>query len=82
MIVYRDYVTLKIMGQEINLFSEELDLGRNTVAEINSRYHYLGNELPNVAAAIFAWQEVNGRDLTGEELRQVMIDNHLISSAI
>jgi hypothetical protein len=82
MIVYKDYVTFQVMGQEINLISDETDYGRNTVAEMSDRYHYLGDEIPNIAAAIFAWQETNGRDLTEEELRQAMIDNGLISAAI
>ena len=82
MIVYKDYLTFDVMGKTINLISNETAYGRNTVVEIDSHYYYMDNEPSNVATAIFAWQEVNGRDLTGEELRQVMIDNDLISSAI
>jgi hypothetical protein len=82
MIVYKDYVTFTVLGEDIHLISDELDYGRNTVAEIKNRYHYLGNEYPTISAAIFAWQETNGRDLTSEELRQVMVDNHLLSEAI
>jgi len=82
MIVYKDYITFQVLGQEINLISSETEYGRNTVAEMPNQYHYLGDEVPNIAAAIFAWQEVNGRDLTEEELRQVMVDNGLISAAI
>lgn len=82
MIKYKDYVTFKIMGNDINLFSEELQYGKNTVAEIDGHMHYLGNENPTISSAIFAWQEVNNRDLTNEELRQVMIDNNLLSQGI
>lgn len=82
MLVYSDCATFKVLGKVIRLYSEELEHDRNTVAEIDEHLHYLGNELPNVAAAIFAWQEVNGRELTNEELYQVMIDNHLTSEAI
>lgn len=82
MIMYQDYITFTVMGEEIHLISEELDYGRNTVAEIDERFHHMGNEYPTISAAIFAWQEVNGRDLTNEELKQVMRDNHLISDAI
>lgn len=82
MIVYKDYVTFTVMGKEINLISNETAYGRSTVAELESQYHYMDDEPPNVATAIFAWQEVNGRDLTSEEIRQVMIDNKLISEAI
>jgi hypothetical protein len=82
MIVYKDYVTFQVLGLEINLISNETEYGRSTVAEMPDHYHYLGNEQPTIAAAIFAWQEVNGRELTEEELRQVMVDNHFISAAI
>lgn len=82
MLVYKDCNTFKVLGKEINLYSEDMEYGRNTVAEMDDFFHYLGNETPNVAAAIFAWQEVYGRDLTNEELRQVLIDNQLLSEAI
>jgi hypothetical protein len=82
MVVRNDGTPFKVMGQEIWLYSEDLGYDRNTVADMGDRIHYMGNEPPNVATAIFAWQEVNGRDLTSEELRQVMIDNHLISASI
>ncbi len=82
MLVYKDYVTFTIMGKDINLISDETEYGLSTVAEIDGHYQYMDNEPSNVATAVFAWQEVNGRDLTSEELHQVMIDNHLISDAI
>lgn len=82
MIVYKDYVTFTVLGQEINLFSEDLDTGRNTIAEIDNRYHYLGSEPVTISSAIFAWQEVFGRDLSGEELKQTLIDNKLLSEAV
>jgi hypothetical protein len=82
MLVYKDYLTFTLMGKEINLIYSETAYGLSTVVEIDNHYHYMDNEPPNVATAIFAWQEVNGRDLTNEELRQVMVDNHLISDAI
>lgn len=75
MIMYKDYVTFTVMGQEINLITDETDYGRNTVAEIGDVYHQLGDEFPGIAAAVFAWQEVNGRLLTDNELDQVMKDN-------
>jgi hypothetical protein len=82
MIVRNDCTTFKVMGEDIHLYSEDLGYGLNTVADMGRHFHYMGNEPCNVATAIFAWQEVNGRDLTNEELRQVMVDNHLISEAI
>jgi len=82
MIVYHKCVTFKVMGEEIYLYSEELQHGRNTVAEIDDIYHHMGNEPPTVSTAIFAWQEAKGKELTTEELRQVMVDNNLISSGV
>lgn len=80
--VDKNHMTFKVMGEVLGLISEETAYGRNTVVEIGNRYYYMGDEPPNVATAVFAWQEVNGRELTSEELHQVMIDNHLISDAI
>jgi hypothetical protein len=82
MIVHKDYITFSVLGKEINIFSEDLGHSRNTVAEMDGNFHYLGDEVPNVGSAVFAWQDVNGRDLTEDELRQVLIDNRLISQAI
>lgn len=82
MIVHKDYATFSILGQDINIFSEDLGHVRNTVAEIEGNFHYLGDEVPNVGSAVFAWQDVYGRDLTEDELRQVLVDNRLISQAI
>jgi CO dehydrogenase/acetyl-CoA synthase alpha subunit len=80
--MYKDYVVFNVLGQEIALISDETSYGRNTVAEINGHYHYLDNELTTVSSAVFAWQEVNKRDLTSEELHQVLVDNQLICSAV
>jgi hypothetical protein len=82
MIVRNDCVSFKVMGQTINLYSEDFGYSLSTVADMGDHFHYLGNEHPNVTAAIFAWQEVNGRDLTNEELRQVLVENNLLSAAI
>ena len=82
MIVRRDCVTFKVLGKEVHLYSEVLQQGRNTVAEIGLRLHYMGIETPSIATAIYAWQEVNGRDLTTEEFRQVLLENNIISQAI
>lgn len=82
MFVDKSYMTFTVMGEELGIISDETSYGRNTVVEIKNRYHYMGDEPSNVATAIFAWQEVNGRELTSEELHQVMVDNHLVSAAI
>ena len=82
MIVYKNYVTFTILGEEIILYSDETSYGRNTVAEIDGHYHYLDSEPPNVASAIFAWQEYYNKELTSEELRKVLVENQLLSEAI
>jgi len=82
MIVYKDYVTFSILGEEINLISDETDYGQITFAEIGGQYFYRGQVQPNVSAAISAWQDIFGREVTMQELHQVMIDNHLSSEAI
>ncbi len=82
MIVYKDYQVVKILGEELNVISNETAYGRSTVVEINKFFYHMGEEFPGVASAIFAWQEVNGRDLTNEELSQIMEDNRLHSQAI
>jgi hypothetical protein len=82
MIVRNDCSSFKVMGQTINLYSENLGRSISTVADMGEYFYYLGNELPNILAAVFAWQEVNGRDLTNEELHQVIIDNQIITGAI
>jgi hypothetical protein len=81
-IVRHDCKTFTVLGQAIHLYSEVLESGRSTVAEINGQFHYLGTEYPTVSSAIFTWQDINKRELTNEELRQVMIENNLISQGI
>lgn len=82
MIVYKDYFTFTVLGQEINLILNETDYGQSIVAEINDKYYYLGDDKPNIGAAILAWQQVNGRDLNDDEFRLVLIDNHIICNGI
>lgn len=82
MIVRKDCMTFIIMGEEVDLFCDETSYGRNTVAKIGNYYHYLGDENSSIATAIFAWQELYERELTEDELRQIMIDNNLISQGI
>jgi len=49
----------------------------NTVAEIGNKLYYLGDESPNIIAAVIAWQEVNDRILTQEEISKVFDENNL-----
>lgn len=82
MIVYNNYQVFRILDEEVNIISDDTAYGRNTVVEINKVFHYMGDEFPGVAAAIYAWQEVNGRDLSNEELHRILEDNKLLSKAI
>jgi hypothetical protein len=77
MIVYKDHITFTVLGQEINLYSEQLETGPNTVAEMEKRIYYLGHEHPSVGSAILAWQGFHGRELTADELRQALTENYL-----
>ena len=77
-ILYSDYITYLVMGQEVNMFSDETDYGLSTVAEINGQYFYLGKCLSNIHNAILAWQDANDRDITQQELSQVLLDNGIL----
>jgi len=82
-IVYKNYQSYTILGQVIDLFfDEETCYGLNTVLEINNNLHYLGDEPANISAVISCWEELNGKFLSQQELKQVMVDNNLISDAI
>ena len=76
--VRKDYITFTVLDQEVNFISDECHFGRNTVAEIDDEYYYLGKQLPNISMAILAWQEANSRELTEQELRQVLTDNNVL----
>lgn len=83
MIVYKDYSTYNILGQEINLILNETDYGQSVVAEVNDKYYHLDpSERVNIGAAILIWQQINSRDLSDEEFRLVLIDNHIIFDTI
>lgn len=78
MIVYHECTTFKVLNLKIHLYAEKLAHGYNTVAEVGDKVHYLGNELPNITSAIFAWEDLHGRLMTKAELRQVLIDNKIL----
>ena len=83
MIIYHKSTPFSVMNNTVFLYSEELNNGIiSTVAEMNNEIHYLGDESVNIATAILAWQEIMGRNLTSEEVNQVMIDNNLISQGV
>jgi hypothetical protein len=73
-------LTFQVFGQEVNIISDETDCGRTTVAELQGQYYYLGDEPPTIASAIFAWQELNKREMDDKELHQVFRDNGFIEA--
>ena len=75
MLVYKDCIDFNVMGRDICLISDAIGDSLSTIAEVSGVYYYLGNEVPNILAAVLAWQEFSGRDLTEDELMQVMADN-------
>lgn len=79
MIVYKNYVSFVVLDTIVNLISDETDYGQTTFAEIDGEYFYRGHEEPNILTAIHAWQDIMGKEISMEETRQVMIDNHLLS---
>jgi hypothetical protein len=82
MIVYKDYVVYTILGEEVTLYSDETSYGRNTVAEIDDNYYYLGSEPLSIGTAIIAWQDYYNKLLTDEEFRKVIMENQLSSEAV
>lgn len=76
-VLYKNYISFKILDATVNLISEENDNVRNTVAEIDGKYYYLGDEFPNVTAAVIAWQEFYDSELSEDQILQVMKDNNL-----
>lgn len=80
MIIIKNYLTFQVFGQEVNIISDETDCGRNTVAELQGQYYYLGDEPATIASAIFAWQELNKREMDDKELHQVFRDNGFIEA--
>jgi len=76
MIIYKNYTTYLILNIEVNITSESFSFFRNTVAEINGNFYYLGSEPDNIESAIWAWQEYFNKELTSSELNQILIDNN------
>lgn len=81
-IVYKDYDTFFILGDEVNLISAHTDYGFSTVAEIKDQFYYMGELFPDITAAILAWQEINNKQLTAEQISNTISDNNLPSQGI
>jgi hypothetical protein len=70
-----DFVSFFILGQEVNIISDETELGINTVAELNDQFYYLGDQPPDILSAIYAYQKVNNLILTSDEFQKVLEEN-------
>lgn len=76
MIVYKDYVTFFIIGKELNLISDIFYDKEYTIAEYNNSYYYLGEVSPTIESAIFAWEKINNKTLTPDDISRITINNH------
>jgi hypothetical protein len=75
-IIYKDYITFKILEDIVDVFSDETDYGRNTVALINEKvYYYLGLEEPTLENVMFAWQDFNEVLLSEEQFETILKQN-------
>jgi hypothetical protein len=77
-IIRDDCIVFQILDTIIRLYSEKLDYGVNTVAELDDKFYYLGSELPTIGSAIFAWEYINNRSLTEVEFKQVLMNNNIL----
>jgi len=81
MLIRQDYKIFFIMGTEINIIHDLDGDYPISVAMMNDKIYYLGIEGDSISSAIFAWQE-NNRELTGDELKQTLIDNQFLLSGL
>lgn len=75
MIVHKDYVTFMIKGKEMNIIHDIVNGTSNCVVEMDDKFHYLGNEDPNIFAAILAFEKYNNVTLTVSELQEILQEN-------
>lgn len=76
MVVYNNFITFSILGEDINLSSEDTSYGRSTVAELDDNYYYLDDMFPGIEAAIVVWETATNLILSTEQINQVMKDNN------
>ena len=74
-IVYQDYTSVLILQEVYNIICNETDYGRSTTIEVNDTYYYLGDQDPVLASAIALWQDLHDRELTINEVDQILNDN-------
>ena len=74
-VIYKDYETFNVLGEEVILITDKTDYGDNSVVLIKDNSYYLGDEAATLENVLYAWQELNGRDLTVDEIDQITKDN-------
>lgn len=73
-----DIETFFVRDTIISFFSSETSYGYQTVAEINGKHHYLGDQAINIIAAIMLWEKLNDVHLTDEEIERIMTYNGVV----
>lgn len=76
-ISFKDCLEYKIKDKKITIISDLINEINNTVAEIDNKYYYLGDETPNLLAAIIAYQEVTGLTISASEMHIILEENKL-----
>jgi hypothetical protein len=79
---FSDFKVYQVKDTPISMTTSETEYGWHTIAEVNRHYHYLGDQLFNIATAIALWEKLNGKTLTSLEVEQTMIENGMKSDAV
>ena len=77
MIVHNEMFDYNILGITVSLFANETTHGHQVCAEVEEKYYYLGDTLPNLESAINCWQDINDRLLSQAEINEVVETNEL-----
>jgi hypothetical protein len=80
-VVYKNYLSFLICGERINLFSEKIEGNRYTIVEYSGIYNHIGDEPLGLSTAIIFYEQFHNINLNDEEMRQILIDNGVISEA-
>ena len=75
MLVYKDYKTFNILGASIDLISCDVGSSTYVVAALGNRFYHLGNEIPDLATATYAWIQFTGKTLSVEDKQKIFLDN-------
>ena len=79
-VLYSDCKTFNILGDVVDVISDETDYGQSTVIQFGDIFYYFGHEPPTLETALFAWQDLVNISLTDDQIDGVIKAN--ASSAI